>query len=705
MADDNQPTAKPSNSRHRVPLIPGESVKVHVWDVAYLCPFYGNMRGEIAITNYRLLFYSPERENSCILDVPLGVIARVEKVGGATSRGENSYGIEVTCKDMRNLRFAHKQEGRNRRIMFDTIMKFAFPLSNGLQFFAMENREKFAEDGWKVYDPEAEFKRLVQGIENPPWKLSLLNANYDVCDTYPAMLGVPRDCTDDDMRRVASFRSRGRIPILSWLHPGNLASLARCSQPQVGVGGKRNRDDEQYLRLILDANPNQNRCLVIYDARPGVNAIANKAKGGGYETDEGYPFVEFHFLDIQNIHVMRESLRKLKELVYPAMPDSRWLSGLEATHWLEHIKTVLFGAVRIAEKIHVERTSVLVHCSDGWDRTAQLTSLAMLLLDPVYRTLQGFQCLIEREWVSAGHKFQQRIGHGDKNYADSERSPIFLQFIDCVWQVTRQFPTAFEFNERFLIAVLDHLYSCQFGTFLGNCERSRTLERIQEQTPSLWSFVNSRRREFMSPLFDRRNTRVLFPVPSMRHLQLWLGYYIRWNPGVPGTEDSLEVMYGQLLANRQDLERRIAELESKLNNGLTVSPQLHLPLPIARNYSSHPNRVTPICPDNHTPGANGMELCSPARIHLPYDREQEGDYYIKPSTLLTPLRPPPASPSVAASAAAISGYHPKPGLGGSRKQVVWPPRNAHETVTAQSFTQSFGRQSPDGKPMIQSSRF
>ena len=33
-----------------------------------------------------------------ILDVPLGVVNRVEKVGGATSRGENSYGIEIFCK-------------------------------------------------------------------------------------------------------------------------------------------------------------------------------------------------------------------------------------------------------------------------------------------------------------------------------------------------------------------------------------------------------------------------------------------------------------------------------------------------------------------------------------------------------------------------------------------------------------------------------
>ena len=38
-----------------------------------------------------------------------------------------------------------------------------------------------------------------------------------------------------------------------------------------------------------------------------------------------------------------------------------------------------------------EGISVLVHCSDGWDRTAQTTSLASLMLDPYYRTIEGFQ--------------------------------------------------------------------------------------------------------------------------------------------------------------------------------------------------------------------------------------------------------------------------------------------------------------------------
>ena len=53
-------------------------------------------------------------------------------------------------------------------------------------------------------------------------------------------------------------------------------------------------------------------------------------------------------------------------------------------------------------------TSVLVHCSDGWDRTAQLTSLASICLDPFYRTTLGLEALIEREWLHAGHKFDAR---------------------------------------------------------------------------------------------------------------------------------------------------------------------------------------------------------------------------------------------------------------------------------------------------------
>lgn len=32
------------------------------------------------------------------------------------------------------------------------------------------------------------------------------------------------------------------------------------------------------------------------------------------------------------------SLRKLREVVFPTIDDSKWLSNIEATHWLDHIK-------------------------------------------------------------------------------------------------------------------------------------------------------------------------------------------------------------------------------------------------------------------------------------------------------------------------------------------------------------------------------
>lgn len=158
----------------------------------------------------------------------------------------------------------------------------------------------------------------------------------------------------------------------------------------------------------------------------------------------------------------------------------------------------------------------------------------MLMLDPYYRTIKGFIVLIEKEWLSFGHKFQQRIGHGDDHHSDADRSPVFLQFIDCVWQITQQFPNAFEFNDCFLITILDHLYSCRFGTFLCNSERERVQEKLKEQTKSLWSFTNSRLDYYRNPVYwaNIHQQQVLIPVASIRHINLWKAYYCRWNPSM-----------------------------------------------------------------------------------------------------------------------------------------------------------------------------
>ncbi len=107
--------------------------------------------------------------------------------------------------------------------------------------------------------------------------------------------------------------------------------------------------------------------------------------------------------------------------------SSRFYSQLENTKWLHHLAAILKAACAVTDSIDRQAKSALIHCSDGWDRTPQILSLAKLLLDPHYRTLAGFRALVDHDWLLFGHKFAQRHGHAAAHADHSERSPVFLQ--------------------------------------------------------------------------------------------------------------------------------------------------------------------------------------------------------------------------------------------------------------------------------------
>jgi myotubularin-related protein 6/7/8 len=168
--------------------------------------------------------------------------------------------------------------------------------------------------------------------------------------------------------------------------------------------------------------------------------MANKAAGKGYENETNYNNIQFKFLGIENIHVMRNSLQKLLEAADLMNPlGGQFLTVLEKSEWLKHTKAVIDTSMFIVQAVNVENVNVVVHCSDGWDRTAQTCALSGLLLDPYYRTIHGFQILIEKEWLMFGHKFSHRNGHIYENEKSlNETSPIFHQFLECVWQISQQ---------------------------------------------------------------------------------------------------------------------------------------------------------------------------------------------------------------------------------------------------------------------------
>ncbi len=263
-----------------------------------------------------------------------------------------------------------------------------------------------------------------------------------------------------------------RLPVLTYLHPVNNCSITRSSQPLVGVRGNRSIQDEKLLLAIFststpnpatsespprpeslqspepsqgdtpsasqesastDANDPSEEATsrsstedtsdepriygaqqhnLIVDARPTVNALAMQAVGLGSENMDNYRFATKEYLGIDNIHVMRDSLNKvidiLKESDLTPLPPNR--EALARTGWLKHIGGILDGAGLIARQVGLQHSHVLIHCSDGWDRTSQLSALSQLCLDPYYRTLEGFIVLVEKDWLSFGHRFHHRAG-------------------------------------------------------------------------------------------------------------------------------------------------------------------------------------------------------------------------------------------------------------------------------------------------------
>ncbi|CAI5740116.1 unnamed protein product [Hyaloperonospora brassicae] len=230
---------------------------------------------------------------------------------------------------------------------------------------------------------------------------------------------------------------------------------------------------------------------------------------------------------------MQSSLMGLMKLFLPGGTgdtDRAWLSSVESTRWLDHVRLVLDGALKIARVLELEGASALVHCSDGWDRTPQLCALAQLMIDPYYRTIRGIMCLIEKDWCAFGHKFSERTG-GDRN-RDPQRnksSPIMLQFIDAVWQMQRQYPRSFEFNERFLMHLANAMTSGLYGTFLYDSRLQRDVNEVKRHTVSVWTpvlmnpslYANSKYEMYDGPIW---------PWVSCKTIQLWENYFFQWHP-------------------------------------------------------------------------------------------------------------------------------------------------------------------------------
>ena len=202
--------------------------------------------------------------------------------------------------------------------------------------------------------------------------------------------------------------------------------------------------------------------LVIVDARSQASVLANAVQGRGTESLEGYKAERLVYLNLPNMHAVREWLP-----TRPSGDGSLWWRGVE------RVREAAAVVADLVSKGH----AVLVHCSDGWDRTPQLTSLAMILLLVDYGKVdvQRVASIVQREWIDMGHRFATRHSHHmpvNLTTSDTESSPIFLQFLDCL----RTLPSVRDGDNGGLMGFVDELERDSHdphGPFRGDCDRDR----------------------------------------------------------------------------------------------------------------------------------------------------------------------------------------------------------------------------------------
>lgn len=505
-------------------------------------------RGTLYITNFRLVFFKDEKTSpaeltheteiefmdhplhaeAAVVSLPLGMIESIEQKEVTLTSGAAKESFVMQCTDFREvalffpkvktsvfdlgcihefwkrIRYLVKVRTVDRATRIcEAVMKVYGPATNqsplAQAIYQTDGADThsgaeqhhthalFDSDlkqyGWD-FSMEEEFKR--QQVPDTLFKGSALNKDWQLCNSYPSHLHLPSTADELMVQGSKDFRSKGRVPALTYYCKASGSSILRSSQPSPGLQGAVSLHDIALIEhcRLMSAN---HKSFLIVDCRSSLAARANMAKGHGTEDVSRYQYCQQKFFNIDNIHVMRLSLDTLR--AHSLQHPKNFLSRLEDTRWLDHVKGVVSGAATVAYFVLINKTSVLVHCSDGWDRTAQVSALAQVLLDGYFRTFKGFKALVEKDFLAFGHKFHDRVGKDLKK--PKERSPVFVQFLDSVFQVLSQFPRAFEFTQDYLVQLATYYDSGWFGTFCCNSEMERSKAGLAFNSLSLWSFLDA----------------------------------------------------------------------------------------------------------------------------------------------------------------------------------------------------------------------
>ncbi|XP_027792000.1 myotubularin-related protein 12 isoform X4 [Marmota flaviventris] len=288
---------------------------------------------------------------------------------------------------------------------------------------------------------------------NVKYKAVSVNEGYRISERLPAYFVVPTPLLEEDVQRFQGHN----IPIWCWSCHNGSALLKMSAPPK--------EQDDGVLQIQKSVSD-------------GIYKIIHRPPYEMVKTED----LSSNFISLQEIQTAYSKFKQLFLIDNSTEfwdTDIKWFSLLENSSWLDIIRRCLKKAIEIIECLEAQNMNVLLLEENASDHCCLLSSLVQVMMDPHCRTKIGFQSLIQKEWVMGGHCFLDRCNH--LRQSDKEEVPVFLLFLDCVWQLVHQHSPAFEFTETYLTVLSDSLYIPIFSTFFFNSPHQKDTNMHQRQ--------------------------------------------------------------------------------------------------------------------------------------------------------------------------------------------------------------------------------
>jgi hypothetical protein len=147
--------------------------------------------------------------------------------------------------------------------------------------------------------------------------------------------------------------------------------------------------------------------------------------------------------------------------------------------------------------------------------------------------------------------------------SENQKSPVFIQWLDAVYQIMRQNITKFEFNTELLYFLANEVFTGKYGTFLFNNEQERDLYNAREKTVSVWTYVKENETKFLNGLYEPGDNNPF--NMNYKRIQLWSRYFFRFEEGEDDYDEKVTKLANNLKKTIDKDKQMINELINFIN--------------------------------------------------------------------------------------------------------------------------------------------